>query len=124
MRKECLDCVYKHLAAAAIAETEFVLGYPKYKLYVVGNLDHAAQEAYRAHRTLARVIREHRLRWWDDPYNYDVPYEELGDIVEAMASVECPETVELPEECYAGLEIERTGTGAITLSALSMDTRP
>ena len=142
MRSACLACVYKHLADAAVAETEFVMGYPKFKLWVVGNLSHAAQEAFRVDRRLALVIRQHRLNWMDDP-RYTVPYEELGLYVDLCLQLShqrdeidlidrdeiadrivdsipiLPNLPDLPESCAAGIAKDALG-GLL----FDMDTRP
>lgn len=98
MRKFCLQCVYKHIASAAVADAEMGCGYPEFMIYVVGNLDHAAQEAAKVHPELADTIRAHRLALWDSP-NYTVPYEALGAYV--MICTACPfgNWPDIPPEC-------------------------
>ena len=86
MRPGCWDCAYKHVAAASVASDEYSLGYPKFKLYIVGNLDHAATEIARRHRELAMLIRQHRINFMNDPLGYEVPYEELGAFIDACAA--------------------------------------
>lgn len=119
MRKSCFDCVIKHLGAAAVAETEYRLGYPKFKLWVVGNLDHAAQEMAQAYYTLAMVIREHRLNWMMAPGGYDIPYEDLAWFVDACSKYDDPAQMPtIPDSCLAGLKL------ADGNPVFSSDTRP
>lgn len=116
MRKQCLSCVEKHLAAAAVAETEYHLGYPEFRLWIIGNLDHAATEAFRAHPRLAELIRAHRLKWSESPEAHDIPYEELGVFVAALMRIvdTAPvAAIDIPSECKDGLgddELARTDT--------------
>ena len=120
MRKACLDCVYKHLADAAIWEIEYHLGYPSFKLYIIGSLNHASHEAYKAHKELAWVLRQHRINWYNDPESYEVPYEALGNYVEVCA--ELPEEAEMPvipDACIAGINKEPDGS-----PVYDADTRP
>lgn len=94
MRTFCLECVYKHIAAAAVAAAEMGCGYPQFLIYVIGNLDHAAQEAAGGHKELADLLRAHRLRLWDDP-THSVPYESLCEYV--MVCAACGDDAEWPE---------------------------
>lgn len=113
MRKPCLACVYKHLADAAIWEIEYHLGYPNFKLYIIGSLNHASHEAFKAYPDLAWLIREHRIRWFDKPATYQVPYEPLAAFLEVCMQV--PESgvlPDIPDSCKAGID------------SYSLDTRP
>lgn len=123
MRKACLDCVYKHLASAAIADIEVRMGYPNLKLYVIGNLDHAAQEAAETHMELAMVIREHRLLWDNDRDRHHIPYEALCAYVETVARLpDDTKPPDLPDECCTG--VQREGDKAQGPFLFSGDTRP
>lgn len=118
MRSACFECAYKHLADAAIWNIEYFLGYPIFKLYVVGSLNHASHEVYDYHKELAFVLREHRINWSRDPDNYRVPYESLGQYIDICMKLNNGEPLpEIPEECLKGLTI------ADGKPVFSMDTR-
>lgn len=115
MRPGCLDCAYKHIAAAAVADTEVAMGYPRFRIWVIGNLDHAAQEAQQDAQELAWVIREHRIKRMGDPA-YRVPYEALAAFIDAcQASGQVPK---VPPECLDGILV------VDGVPVFSMDTRP
>jgi hypothetical protein len=119
MRKPCLDCCYKHLGDAAIWEIEYHLGYPGFKLYIVGSLNHASHEVYRASSELAWVLREHRINWSSSPATYDVPYEALAAYLEICMQIpEGQPLPAIPDGCLVG--IDRTDGKP----RFSMDTRP
>ena len=121
MRKACLMCVLKHLASAAIAETEVTMGYPAFDVYVVGNLDHASQECLGAYYELAMVIREHRIKYMEDR-SHIVPYESLYAFVKTCASMPTDEAFKypaVPESCLQGLELHLDGS-----PVFAGDTRP
>jgi len=120
MRKACLECVYKHLGDAAVWEIEYHLGYPGFKIYIVGSLNHASHEAYEANKDLAWLLREHRINWWVDPNTYRVPYEALAAYVDICLQVPEGDVMPAPpDDCCVG--IQRTEVGQIVYS---MDTRP
>lgn len=60
-RKSCLDCVEKHLGAAAVLLTEVREGYP-HRLLAIGHLHEAAEEA-QAWPELDREIRAARKKY-------------------------------------------------------------
>jgi hypothetical protein len=119
MRKACLECVYKHLGDAAIWDIEYHLGYPIFKLYIVGSLNHASHEAYMANKELAWLLREHRINWWADPDNYHVPYESLAAYLDICLQVNDATSLPAPTDgCFAGLRRSKDGD-----IIYSMDTR-
>ena len=121
MRKACLSCVLKHLASAAVAETEVRMGYPNFRIYVVGNLDHASQECQQAYHELAMVIREHRIKYMEKRFHI-VPYESLYAFVETCIQLENTAATSyptIPENCTQGLDLDDSGC-----PKLSGDTRP
>lgn len=116
MRKQCLDCVLKHLSTADVYDDEMRMGYPFYYAKIVGHLEHAAEEALEYSRALAMTIRQHRLNLQDN-MNYKVPYEELEKFVMSIRDLEnCPK---LPESCLEGLEKSEDG-----YPVFDTDTRP
>lgn len=119
MRRSCLDCVRKHLASAGIFIKETKLGYPDYDIWVIGELEHAADESLRENKDLAQLIREHRLQWMVNKEHY-IPIEELNKYIKAcqLADASKLEHPELPEELYIGLT---TSDGSLVTSG---DTRP
>jgi hypothetical protein len=97
LRETCLECVYKHIADAYIAEMEYHMGYEgENGPLVVGNLSHAAQEAAKDLPELASALRKFRLTWFNDRTT-QIPYAELCGYVDACISAEkksperCPE---------------------------------
>lgn len=113
MRKFCLQCVYKHIASAAVADIEVSAGYPGLLMYVIGNLDHAAQECAERHPELAVVLRAHRIALWDDAA-HKVPYESLCEYVLVCVALDGDTTVarnwpQIPAECLKGLELNADG---------------
>lgn len=120
MRKSCLECVAKHLGAAAIYIEETSMGYPNYFGYVYGELDHAASECLEEIPELAWIIREHRILWANTRNNkkpHMIPFEGLFAYIDTVeqAGVE----VDIPEELYYGLPKDEKGK-----RVFSMDTRP
>lgn len=122
MRKSCLECVAKHLGAAAVYIEEVRSGYPNYYGYVYGELDHAASECLEEVPGLAMAIREHRIRWAatrKDSVVHRIPFEAMFDFIDAMEVVGSKVKMEVPEEVYAGLPRDKDGC-----VMFSMDTRP
>ena len=80
MRRECLDCVRKHVGSARAVIPELFTDYPSHITYVVGELEQAFQEALRYYAQLAREIRRFRL-------SVEEAYERLlaGDAPEDVA---------------------------------------
>lgn len=121
MRPSCMECCYKHIANAAVFDTEVSLGYPGFLMYVVGHLDHAAQEARDEVPEFAWVLREHRINRFATE-SYRVPYEALGSFCRTLVSfLVQPEghvPPKVPAECLAGLLIVDGDP------VFSMDTRP
>lgn len=122
MRKTCFECVIKHLGSAGVADMEFHMGYPQFKLWVIGNLEHASQEVYDEYPEFAMVIREHRLRWQDTDGDYRIPYEALASFADDCSrcrhSTAEQELPEIPDDCIFGLKTEN-GKPVFT-----RDTRP
>lgn len=106
MRKSCFECVLKHLGSAGVFVKETKMGYPKYAIWVVGELEHAADECLEVHRELAMVIREHRIAWYEK--RHAIPFEAIGEYVEVCMSAEYQGIPfpEIPQEMYEGLEME------------------
>lgn len=120
MRKACLECVLKHLGAAAVYIEECQLGYPNYFGFVYGQLDHAASECMEELPELAWTIREHRIKWAETRRNekpHAIPFEAIFAYIDTVEEV--GEAVEIPNGVYAGLELGEDGT-----PIFSMDTRP
>lgn len=61
MRRECLDCVRKHVGSALAVIPELFTDYPMHITYVIGELEQAFQEALREYTPLAYEIRKFRL---------------------------------------------------------------
>ena len=87
MRKACLQCVWKHLGQAMVVFMESKLGYPEHRLLVVGHLAEASEEAIQTYPELAETLREHRVKWMED-LDYEIPFFELYQQVEAMLNKE------------------------------------
>lgn len=122
MRKSCLDCTAKHLGSAAVFIKECMMGYPNYWGYVLGELDHAADECLRGCPRLAMAIREHRLRWldtWKDEQPHMIPFEAMFDYIEAVK--ETGEVIELPFESQVFSGLKKDPQGRVLLT---FDTRP
>ena len=83
MRKYCIDCTLKHLGSAAIQLEECLDGYPNFDIYVIGNLDQAAQEIRELSPEMGRIIRSHRVNWMIDHY-YKIPFEELSGVIKIL----------------------------------------
>ena len=119
MRKSCYDCVKKHLGSAGIFIKETLMGYPDYEIWVIGELEHAADESLNKNPDLARLIREHRLAWMSDK-SHLIPFEALGRYINCCSMAEnqrlpCPE---IPDDVKTGLATEN---GELVISG---DTRP
>ena len=113
MRKSCYDCVRKHLGSAAVFIKEFKMGYPRYDIFVIGELEHAADECLEANRDLANCIREHRILWMPDQ-SHAIPFEALSSYIQACVLMEGKGVPELPKDVTAGID----------MLALHGDTRP
>lgn len=112
MRKGCFQCFLKHIGDAAAAIEEVHDGY-KNKHLVMGHLDHAAQEIRKFSKEFAQVVRAHRLKWTDD-HDYMVPFEAFEayvDCLEDLPDVSDVSEVEIPEDCYEGLDKLASGEG-------------
>lgn len=118
MRKHCIDCVIKHLGTAAVYDDEMRMGYPFYYAYVVGNLEHAAEEILELSREYAMVIRQHRINLQND-LEYKVPYENLCRFFQLIRDIEMETPIEIPEDCLEGLEKSEDGR-----PVFDTDTRP
>ena len=117
MRKSCYACVLKHLGSAGVFIKETKMGYPDYDIWVVGELEHAADECLRDNPELAAVIREHRLAWMDD-HSHFIPFEALGRYVHACELSPAGNTPMPPEDTMQGLDVDG---GRLHVSG---DTRP
>lgn len=119
MRKSCFDCVVKHLGSAGVFVKETKMGYPDYDIWVVGELEHAADESLEEHPELASVIREHRLAWTAD-HRHMIPFEGINRYVKvcAMAKNDGIPYPDIPEELLAGIS---DGDGKLMVHG---DTRP
>jgi len=110
MRKSCYDCVVKHLGSAGVFLKETKMGYPYYDIWVIGELEHAADECLEDNPDLAAVIREHRLKWTHDR-KHRIPFEELNKYIKYCvwaeeSSLACPS---IPDEIMEGLEKDVEG---------------
>ena len=105
MRKSCFDCVRKHLGSAAVFVKECKMGYPSYDIFVIGELEHAADECLEEHPDLAKVIREHRLAWMEDP-DHRIPFETLNEYIKVctMASKQGIAYPEMPNGVFGNLD--------------------
>ena len=115
MRKPCLGCVLKHLGAAAVLEEEIRNGYPSYRFLLYGHMDQAAAEGWGANKSLARVLRQHRVNF-QYKADYDIPFEALAEYVETIARLESePDGAEAaaslmpPGECLRGIDVDNAG---------------
>lgn len=106
MRKSCYGCVVKHLGSAAVFIKETAMGYPDYDIYVIGELEHAADECLEINKDLAAVIREHRLMWTSHR-DHQIPFEDLNRYVKCciLAEKSNIETPAIPEELLIGLPV-------------------
>jgi len=119
MRKTCLECVVKHLGAAAVYIEECAMGYPDYYGYAVGELCHASSESLSEFPVLAMIIREHRIKWMETrkaERRHVIPFEALFGYVDALE--QAGETLEPPASVLEGIT-DKDGS-----PAFSMDTRP
>lgn len=119
MRKSCFDCVVKHLGSAGVFVKETKMGYPDYDIWVIGELEHAADESLEEHSELAAVIREHRLAWMSD-HRHRIPFEEMNRYVKAcvMSKDEGIPYPCVPDELLDGIS---DGDGKLVTHG---DTRP
>jgi hypothetical protein len=119
MRKSCYECVRKHLGSAGVFVKETKMGYPNYDIWVIGELEHAADECLEANRDLAMAIREHRLAWTEDK-NHKIPFEALNVYVkDCMLAEEADmQPPVLTEEILQGI------TGENGELSVHGDTRP
>ena len=83
MRKYCIDCTLKHLGSAAIQIEECLDGYPNFDIYVIGNLDQAAQEIRELSPEMGQIIRSHRVHWMENHY-YKIPFEDLSAVLKML----------------------------------------
>ena len=98
MRRGCWECTYKHLGDASVFLDELPY-YPRFAVRVVGSLSHAQQEAQQVCPALADAIRNHRLKWYEDP-RYRIPIEALGEYVNVCRQLPKGSPLPaLPEEC-------------------------
>lgn len=122
MRDSCLECVLKHLGAAAVYIEEYNFGYPNYFGYVYGHLDHAASEAATKYPDLAWAIREHRIKWAASrrsSHPHKIPFEAMFGFIDVLEVIgEDGGDMEIPDEVYAGIDKGPDGY------VFSMDTRP
>jgi len=102
------------VADAAIADDEMNQGYPRFKMYVAGNLSHAASEIVEFYPELAQLLRAHRLRFCEAPFTHKVPYEGLAEFIDMCAA--CHGNASLPcippELLVEQMEAESTRVGA------------
>lgn len=119
MRKSCFECVRKHLGSAGIFVKETKMGYPDYDIWVIGELEHAADESLEANLDLAMAIREHRLAWTEDR-NHKIPFEALNKYIKSCILAEEANfpMPKLTEEILEGISDEN---GELTAHG---DTRP
>lgn len=111
MRQPCLQCFRKHLGNAAVLIEEYYDGYTSYLHMIQGHLDQAAQEIRGYNKTLALVVRAHRIKWQENP-EYRIPFEALDRFSQYMESAEDAKTeIEIPEDCYEGLDKLACGEG-------------
>lgn len=119
MRKSCYDCVKKHLGSAGVFIKETKMGYPDYEIWVIGELEHAADESLAKNSELASIIREHRLAWMADK-NHIIPFEAFNRyinecIMAEEGGIECPA---VPDSVTEGLP--KDGNSVV----MHGDTRP
>lgn len=107
MRKSCFDCVRKHLGSAGIFIKETKMGYPDYDIWVIGELEHAADECLEKNKDLAEVIREHRLAWMSDS-SHVIPFEDINRYVKncVLADESGIPMPEIPDEILTGITDE------------------
>ena len=111
MRQPCLQCFRKHIGNAAVLIEEYHDGYTNYLHMISGHLDQAAQEIRGYNKTLALVVRAHRIKWQENP-EYRIPFEALDQFSQDMeAMIEKGDELEIPEECYEGLDKLASGEG-------------
>lgn len=119
MRKSCYSCVKKHLGSAGVFIKETKMGYPDYEIFVIGELEHAADECLEENRDFADVIREHRLAWTEDR-SHVIPFEAMNRYINAcvMAAENDLPPLVVPQEVMEGLP---THDGRLDVHG---DTRP
>jgi hypothetical protein len=83
LRDSCLNCVRKHLGQAAALMDEAKQGYKAHRWLAVGHLGEAASEALKEYPKLADEIREHRVRYINNP-DYAVP---VGDLIKKASKL-------------------------------------
>jgi len=122
MRKSCYDCVKKHLGSAGVFIKETKMGYPDYEIWVIGELEHAADECLEVNPELAAVIREHRLAWTHDR-NHIIPFEAFNRYINCCVLADNSNvdgmTIAIPDELTDGMM--KTEDGKLVISG---DTRP
>ena len=119
MRKDCWECCMKHLGTAATYIDEFHQGYPNFKIFVIGELNHASTEILKRARMFSLVIREHRVKWYSDP-SHCIPFESLGNYITMCEQLPDDSPVpDPPDECLEGLERDEQGA-----PCFSTDNRP
>ena len=119
MRKSCYSCVLKHLGSAAVFIKETKMGYPDYDIYVIGELEHAADESIEENRDLAEAIREHRIAWTED-HGHMIPFEAINRYIKCCILAEKSDIghLKVPDDVLEGIKNE---DGSMIIHG---DTRP
>lgn len=107
MRKSCYDCVVKHLGSAGVFLKETKMGYPDYDIWVIGELEHAADECLEKNPELAMVIREHRIAW-TNLRNHRIPFEAINRYIKycILAEKSGVDYPVVPDDVLEGLPVE------------------
>lgn len=107
MRKSCYSCVIKHLGSAAVFIKETKMGYPDYDIYVIGELEHAADESLEDNAELAEIIREHRIAWTED-HGHSIPFEALNRYIRCCMLAEGSDLghIKAPDDILEGIKDE------------------
>lgn len=88
MRRQCLECVAKHVAAAQELLQETFLGYPEFIHKVQAQLDQASAEMLRRDIKFAIRIRETRLKIWDSWWLYRAGQMTFDGFVDEIPSLD------------------------------------
>lgn len=113
----------KHLGAAAVIEEEIRNGYPQYDFLLFGHMDQASAESWGENKTLAKVIRQHRVNFQYKP-DYSIPFEALADYVRGVMAIaeedgEAAAKLAPGKACLVGLTLDESGN-----PVFDGDTRP
>jgi uncharacterized DUF497 family protein len=82
-KRECNECVFKHLGSAYVLYEETRNGYPEDRILVIGHLDQAASHCFTQEQR--EMIRELRKKYQDTG---DLEYADITRIASSLGTEE------------------------------------